>query len=117
MLSNTFMLSLADVALQVRGIGKTFDTLGDSVYSELDRLASTKALHPVPSSKVTVRHSVYFDILGRVPDTPVYLLDKLEVGEEIKGPAMVIDNTQTIVIVPGWKGVICSRWVVLEKEG
>ncbi|KAK7443735.1 hypothetical protein VKT23_015517 [Stygiomarasmius scandens] len=103
--------------IKVRGIGKTFDTLGDSVYSELDRLASTKALHPVSSSKVTVRHSVYFDVLGRVPDTPVYLLDKLEVGEEIKGPAMVIDNTQTIVIVPGWKGVICSRWVVLEKEG
>ncbi|KAF5356710.1 hypothetical protein D9758_013743 [Tetrapyrgos nigripes] len=102
--------------IKVRGIGKTFDTLGDSVYTELDRLASAKSLRPVSKAKVALTHPVYFDIIGRVPDTPVYRLEDLEIGEVVKGPGMVLDDTQTIVIVPGWRGVSCSRWVVLEKD-
>ena len=39
--------------------------------------------------------SVYFDGVGRIDDTPIFLLDKLEIGDVVKGPAMIIDNTQT----------------------
>lgn len=53
--------------------------------------------------------SVYFDEVGRVDDTPVFLLDQLEVGDEIEGPAMIIDDTQTIVLVPGAKGVLTQK--------
>jgi len=40
-----------------------------------------------------------------VPDTPVFKLDNLEVGEELEGLAMIIDNTQTIVWIPGAEAV------------
>lgn len=52
---------------------------------------------------------MYFDKLGRVDDTPVYLLDNLEVGDVVEGPAMIIDDTQTIVVIPGAEAVLTSK--------
>ncbi|EGO22924.1 hypothetical protein SERLADRAFT_416478 [Serpula lacrymans var. lacrymans S7.9] len=100
--------------IKVRGIGKTFDTLGESVYSEVARLTRRS----VETAQAETRHSVYFDKLGRVSDTPVYLLDKLGVGDEIRGPAMIIDDTQTIVIVPGARAVLTSKhlYITLEEK-
>jgi len=40
-------------------------------------------------------------VVERVDDTPVYLLKKLEVRDAVEGPAMTIDDTQSVVIVPG----------------
>ncbi|KAG7087286.1 hypothetical protein E1B28_013264 [Marasmius oreades] len=102
--------------IKVRGIGKTFDTLGESIYAEMSRLRSTNSIRLAPKDKVDSRHSVYFDGLGRLDDTPVYLLDKLEVGEEVRGPAIVIDDTQTIVVVPGAKAVLGRKHLVVEIE-
>lgn len=44
-------------------------------------------------------HDVYFEGCGRI-DTPVFLLENLNVGDVVSGPAMIIDNTQTIVLDP-----------------
>ena len=99
-------------APQVRGIGKTFDDLGESVYSEVECIKKT----PVGRSKVDSTNSTYFDRVGRVHDTPVFLLDNLSIGDEIVGPAMVIDNTQTIVVVPGARAVLTSKHLYLTLE-
>ncbi|KAL4071889.1 Hydantoinase/oxoprolinase-domain-containing protein [Scleroderma yunnanense] len=98
--------------IKVRGIGKTFDSLGESVYSEVGRIKKK----PVDRSKADSTNSTYFDRVGRVHDTPVFLLDKLSVGDEIVGPAMVIDNTQTIVVVPGARAVLTSKHLYLTLE-
>ena len=47
-------------------------------------------------------------------DTPVYLLEKLDVGDKVAGPAMIVDGTQTIVIVPGAEAVAMSRHLVIH---
>ena len=39
----------------------------------------------------------------------MFLLDNLDTGDVVMGPAMIIDNTQTIVIVPGAKAVLTSK--------
>ena len=91
---------------QVRGIGKTFDTLGDSVYTEVSQLETRHIEH---EAKLETRWSVYFDKIGRVDNTPVFLLDNLDIGDIVIGPAMIIDNTQTIVIVLGAKAVLTSK--------
>lgn len=93
------------IHLQVRGIGKTFDSLGESVFSEVAKLDK----RPVKPSKADSTHSVYFDDVGRVNDTPVFLLPALETGDELEGPAMIIDDTQTIVLIPGAKAVLTSK--------
>jgi 5-oxoprolinase (ATP-hydrolysing) len=51
---------------------------------------------PPTSVKTT---SVYFDEGGR-QDVPIYLLTDLGAGDKIDGPALIIDNTTTTVVVP-----------------
>ena len=82
----------------------------------MDRLRESDAIKPVAKEKIDSRHSVYFDQIGRVDDTPVYLLDKLDVGEQVHGPAIVIDDTQTIVVVPGAKAVLGRKHLVIELD-
>src|SRR5262245_29339261 len=65
--SSSFFSLLADHVEQVRGIGKTFDSLGESVYDEVARLPT----RVVPVERADSRASVYFDGVGRVTDTPV----------------------------------------------
>jgi 5-oxoprolinase (ATP-hydrolysing) len=98
--------------VQVRGIGKTFDSLGESVYSEVERLPRNAA----DRSQAASATSVYFDKVGRVPDTPVFLLEQLKVGDEVTGPAMIIDDTQTIVLVPGAQAVLSSKHLYVTLE-
>ncbi|KAJ3490111.1 hypothetical protein NLI96_g1665 [Meripilus lineatus] len=98
--------------IKVRGIGKTFDTLGESVWSEVARLAR----RPVQQSKKPdSSYSVYFNEVGRV-DTPVYLLPALEVGDELNGPSMIIDDTQTIVLIPGARAVLTRKHLFITLE-
>ena len=74
-------------------------------------------LHHVDvATKADARHSVYFDRVGRVDDTPVFLMDKLAVGDVLEGPAMIIDDTQTIVLVPGARAVLTSRHLYITLE-
>jgi 5-oxoprolinase (ATP-hydrolysing) len=109
--------------MQVRGIGKTYTSLGPSVHAEIrDLLSSPSSLHTLAPSSADSRHSVYFDKIGRVPDTPVFLLDRLEVANVIRGPAVVVDGTQTIVLVPGCRCVVGRRGLVVmlgeeDEEG
>jgi 5-oxoprolinase (ATP-hydrolysing) len=100
--------------IKVRGLGKTFDKLPESVFVEVERLQRQS----IDKAKANSTYSVFFDGIGRVEDTPVFLLDRLEKGDEVEGPAMIIDNTQTIVLIPGAKALLTSGhlFVTLEDE-
>ncbi|KAJ2928426.1 hypothetical protein H1R20_g8677, partial [Candolleomyces eurysporus] len=111
--------------IKVRGIGKTFDDLGASIYEEVEELHAKEGGVNVLShergasnSKAEPnRYSVYFaPPTGRVDDTPVYLLGNLAVGDLVEGPAMVIDETQTIVVIPGAKALVTSRGLYIKVD-
>jgi 5-oxoprolinase (ATP-hydrolysing) len=95
--------------IKVRGVGMTTDESQPSVFDELDRLR----VRAVEGESAAIRHSVYFDKIGRIDDTPVFELGKLAVGDAVHGPAVVIDDTQTIVVVPGARAVLTSRHLVI----
>lgn len=57
----------------------------------------------------------YFDGHGRI-DTPVYLLDKLDKNARVQGPAVIIDKTQTIVVVPGAVANILETCIVIDLK-
>lgn len=59
--------------------------------------------------------SVYFAVTGQMT-TPVFFLNKLQPGSFIQGPAMIIDNTQTIVVEPNATARILSRHVILDVK-
>ncbi|KAL5488095.1 hypothetical protein ACEPAI_6203 [Sanghuangporus weigelae] len=103
-----FLLDTKDIIvddIKVRGIGKTFDSLGPSVFEELRTIEKRQ----VSAAAADKTHSVYFDGVGRIDDTPIFLLDKLDIGDVVKGPAMIIDNTQTIVLIPGSEAILCRK--------
>lgn len=100
---------------RIRGIGKSFDSLGESVFAESSKLS----FKPVSDSKSKYERStsVYFQNEGRM-ETPVFLLEKLERGDLVKGPAIIIDRTQTLVVDPEAEAKITSKhvWIELNVE-
>lgn len=84
------------------------------MYTEISKLSTNPVA--ATSSKVDSTHNVYFDGIGRVEDTPVFLLGNLEVGDEIRGPAMIIDETQTIVLIPDARAVVTSRHLYITLD-
>lgn len=77
--------------VRVRGVGKSFDSLGESVFTEVKQL-SFESIERKPSSggseggsKCAEMTSVYYESTGRC-ETPVFLLERLEAGDLIEGP-------------------------------
>ncbi|BGP43055.1 hypothetical protein JCM10449v2_007070 [Rhodotorula kratochvilovae] len=96
--------------VRVRGIGKTFDSLGESVLSEADATAFSAAGVAAKAEKETA--SMYFEQTGRV-DVPVFKLGNLEKGDLVQGPGAIVDGTQTLILDPGAEAKICSRHVYI----
>ncbi|KAG8873489.1 hypothetical protein FRB97_006720 [Tulasnella sp. 331] len=102
--------------IKVRGIGKTYATLPASPFKALRSIQSN--LRPAPEKKISFHTSVYFAPPSRrVEKTPVWSLADLDVGETLEGPAMIIDDTQTIVIVPGAKVVVMEECLLVLLDG
>ena len=97
--------------IRVRGTGKSAAsgqaTSYTRVYEEL------KSIHKVPVDKNQLAQtaSCYWEGSGRV-DTPIYELNSLKVGNEVLGPALIIDATATIVIEPNCSAVVTSEHIV-----
>lgn len=53
-----------------------------------------------PKPQPFARNSVYFEEVGSFEDVPLYRLEELAWGTKISGPAVILDNTQTIVLHP-----------------
>ncbi|KUI56006.1 hypothetical protein VP1G_03355 [Cytospora mali] len=66
-----------------------------------------KSLQPSQKQKVYVN--------GAWVETGIYELGSLPRGSVIAGPALIIDQTQTIFVEPDFRGVILDNHVVLDK--
>jgi 5-oxoprolinase (ATP-hydrolysing) len=84
----------------VKGVGKSASSAGDSVFDELKFLKITTV--DIAGSKVNSKQEVYVcppdQTYGERVDIPVFELDKLERGDMVVGPALIIDATQTIFV-------------------
>lgn len=58
----------------------------------------------------------YFDGYTSRIDTPVYLLDKINRNTRVYGPAVVIDKTQTIVVVPNAVANILDTCIMIDLK-
>ncbi|KAL2786316.1 Hydantoinase B/oxoprolinase-domain-containing protein [Aspergillus keveii] len=66
------------------------------------------------SSDLTTK--TYFDGQKDRLDTPVYQLDKIEKNSRINGPAIIIDQTQTIVVVPDAVATVLETCIVIDLK-
>lgn len=94
--------------VRVRGIGKSFEGMEKTVDDQL------KEVKPVDigDAKQHKKVSVYFE--GGRKDTPIYKLGDLQTNDRIKGPAIIADGTQTIVVTPGASALIIDTHVVIN---
>jgi 5-oxoprolinase (ATP-hydrolysing) len=94
--------------IRVRGIGKSNIEMEKTVDQQLKELK----LKDVDHNKKEFTKSIYFED-GR-KETPVFRLEKLKVGDRIKGPAMLADGTQTVVVTPEATALILYTHVVIN---
>jgi 5-oxoprolinase (ATP-hydrolysing) len=97
--------------VRVRGIGGSGNVTADadSLHQEL---LHTKFAQ-VEAALVEREVRTFFSGVGLVT-TPVYLLETLLPGSTVPGPAMILDKTQSIVVVPGAQAKILSAHVVID---
>ncbi|UPL00473.1 hypothetical protein LCI18_011407 [Fusarium solani-melongenae] len=95
--------------IRVRALGKTrghdFETISQALKS-----ASTNMVSPKKSVKKTKLYTA-----GVWSDVNLYRLDDLAPGDLVQGPSVILDQTQTILIQPGWSATVLPRHLILEK--
>ncbi|KAK4457201.1 putative 5-oxoprolinase [Cladorrhinum samala] len=96
--------------VRVRGIGKSYQYNENTVDEQLKTVKRTEVL----TEKKHAESKVYFE--GGRLTTPIYKLSDLSVGNVIKGPAMLADGTQTIVITPKATALVLGTHVVVDLE-
>lgn len=95
--------------IRVRSSGRSSLDFPKFSVQELNNLEVIKP--PVAS----MSNQVYFDSLGWT-NTLVYQLNHLQAGSRVPGPAVIIDNTQTIIIPPGSAARLMSSIIVIDID-
>ncbi|OAK99073.1 hypothetical protein IQ06DRAFT_337497 [Phaeosphaeriaceae sp. SRC1lsM3a] len=95
--------------IRVRAIGTARDTKEKSLSAQLSAIAELEMSPPVANSITPV----YFADCGYI-DTPVYELKSLNTGSKMTGPALIIDETQTILVIPRAVASILESCVVID---
>ncbi|RPA79651.1 5-oxoprolinase [Ascobolus immersus RN42] len=100
--------------VRVRGIGKSPRATSKTVDQQLKELEQKKSGKQtfVDKSRAVFTRQVYFE--GGRRETPVYRIPDLAVGDDIQGPAILADDTQTIVVVPEARAEILETHVVIN---
>ncbi|KAH7007041.1 Hydantoinase B/oxoprolinase-domain-containing protein [Ilyonectria destructans] len=95
---------------RVRSVGKGADLKLTSPFDELRRVQSSPPATPVKPREMT---NVYYENQGWMK-TGLYFLGDLQIGSRIRGPAMVVDKTQTIVLDPSSAAVVLPEHLILD---
>lgn len=94
--------------VRVRGIGKGYRISEKTVDQQIQE-SNPK---DVTMGKAYRTSYVYFE--GGRHKTPIYKLDDLNVDERVRGPAILADDTQTIVVTPGASAFLIKTHVVIN---
>lgn len=111
-----FVLSEKEIIvddIRVKGIGKSFDVLQESVHSEHAKLSKDGFKKASSALEKASKKSVYFEQTGRI-DIPIVRLKEMKPGHGVQGPAVLVDETQTILVEPECEAHICQNTVVIQ---
>jgi 5-oxoprolinase (ATP-hydrolysing) len=92
--------------VRVRAVGKSHTGTAASSGSAAEGVLGKEVgevTAPVPSETV----SVYFE--GSRMPTPVFILDALLPGQEVYGPAIIVQNVATVIVDPNCHALITSE--------
>ncbi|KAM0816979.1 putative 5-oxoprolinase [Seiridium cardinale] len=80
----------------------------------LDKQTATTSPVAVSKNKASDQVQVYFS--GGWSEAPLYFLTSLTKGDMVQGPAIILDETQTIIVAPKAKATIFERHVVIDLD-
>jgi len=98
--------------VRVRAVGKS---KAAALVTIPAREMRNTLLSPAPKEAVEMVKHIYLDGSGW-QEIPVYLLNSLQPGNQVNGPAMIIDNTQTIVVAPNARATTLREHIVIDIE-
>ena len=93
---------------RVRALGKTKGLELTSISESLRSVNISEA-----NSKYAKPTKVFTASAWR--EVPLYKLGDLAAGNQVAGPAMIVDQTQTILIQPSWTATLLPHHLLLEK--
>lgn len=93
--------------VRVRGIGKSFEASEKTIDQQIQESSPKDVV-----GREYRRSQVYFE--GGRRETPIYRLDDLQINDRVKGPAILADDTQTIVVTPGASALLTKTHVVIR---
>ncbi|KAK6876060.1 5-oxoprolinase [Candida tropicalis] len=79
-------------------------------FEELSKLQTRELVEPS-----NIQKNIYFESFGWLLSN-VYLLPDMQKGKIIEGPAIIIDDTQTILVEPRSKAAILSNHILIDVE-
>lgn len=94
--------------IRVRSVGKSNTDSGSSWSREL---ASYSKLDT--ANEPALWRSVFFPSCGYI-EVPIYKLGTLTVGSRVRGPCLIVDETQTVVVIPGAVASILKSLIVID---
>ncbi|PVU97440.1 hypothetical protein BB561_000545 [Smittium simulii] len=103
--------------IRVRATGSFTKIPSGGVYQEVEQLEKANSIKLVDrnSSQYCKEISqVYFN--QKYYDTGIYLLNELNEGCKILGPAIILDNNSTIVVEPEWQALVTASQVILNHK-
>jgi 5-oxoprolinase (ATP-hydrolysing) len=91
------------------GKGLTVEAISVEVIGQTDAVEDRSLEAGPRGASVPLRKTVRMYVSGQWQETPVFDRGDLLPGDEIDGPAIVIEPTSTTVIEPGWRGALTAR--------
>ncbi|CUM64554.1 uncharacterized protein PRCAT00002161001 [Priceomyces carsonii] len=95
--------------VRVRGCGKVSQTTARSPYKDL-QVAKIK---PAEGNEIAVRNILFDE--GEL-SSKIYSLKDLSEGSVVKGPALILDTTQTILVTPNSKAIVLPNHLIIDIE-
>jgi hypothetical protein len=96
--------------VRVRSVGRGAEVTLSDPFTELRRTESSSPVTPVPHESL---RKVYFEGEGWT-ETELYFLGDLPVGARVQGPAIIVDDTQTVIVDPASAATILPEHLILE---
>jgi 5-oxoprolinase (ATP-hydrolysing) len=97
-----------DIRVRVTGNNRSRQSQGTGLSAQVEAAKAKRVALP----RATERPRVYF--AGGWLETSCYLLNELETGAKIQGPAIVFDSTQTILVHPNSVCLVLNEHLVVE---
>ncbi|CAH6723255.1 5-oxoprolinase [[Candida] jaroonii] len=94
--------------IRVRASGNVSKIKEVSPFDDLAKIEKFSTAKPITTSKIHFEEGLL--------DSRIYELSNLPVGSVVKGPSLILDATQTILVTPSSTATILSRHVVIDLE-